>query len=332
MALISSFIAAVDRPSRSVRAAVGYLHNRLTAIQPGPDGRRRRESGEVVVPARAASFVKGSAAGLGPVTVAYEQQGTGEPLVLLHGVGHHRQAWDAVVPLLAGQRQTITMDLPGFGESPDLDPAVPRDLPTAVAWLGAVLAELGLERPHVVGHSLGGLIALRLGQAGLARSVTALAPAGFWTDAERRYTYTMLTAARQSVRLLPDTAMVRLARTATARSALAGTLYGRPDRCPPETLIADLRALRDATAFSATLRAGRARGLFTGDIPDVPVTIVWGTCDRILPPRQAARVQAMIPRARLVQLPDCGHIPMNDAPDLLARVILEATRSAPEEP
>ncbi|MER6013242.1 alpha/beta fold hydrolase [Streptomyces bluensis] len=331
MALISSFIAAVDRPGRSVRAAAGYLHDLLAAAPPGPESGRRRDSGGVAAPARTASFVMGSAAGLGPVTVAYEQQGTGEPLVLLHGVGHHRQAWDAIVPLLAGQRKTIAMDLPGFGESPDLDPTVSRDLPTAVAWLGAVFAELGMERPHVVGHSLGGLIALHLGQAGLARSVTALAPAGFWTDAERRHTYSMLAAARQSVRLLPDTAMVRLAHTAAARAALAGTLYGRPDRCPPETLVSDLRALRDATAFNATLRAGRAPGLFTGDIPDVPVTIVWGACDRILPPRQAARVLAMIPRARLVELPDCGHIPMNDAPDLVARIILEATPSASEE-
>lgn len=331
MTLISAFVAATDRPGRSVRAAAGYLYDRLIATQPEPEGGRWRENGEVVVPARTASFVKGRAAGLGPVTVAYEQQGTGEPLVLLHGVGHRRQAWDAIVPLLAGQRETIAMDLPGFGESPDLDPAVPRDLQTAVAWLGAVLAELGVERPHVVGHSLGGLLALRLGQAGLARSVTALAPAGFWTDAERRHTYAKLAVARHSVRLLPDTAMVRLAHTAAARTALAGTLYGRPDRCPTETLIADLRALRDATAFGATLRAGRAPGLFTGDIPDVPVTIVWGACDRILPPRQAARVQAMIPTARLVHLPDCGHIPMNDAPDLVARVILETTPSAPEE-
>ncbi|MPY47896.1 alpha/beta fold hydrolase [Streptomyces acidicola] len=331
MALISSFIAAVDRPGRSVRAAAGYLHDLLTATQPGPESGCPHDNGEVAAPRRAASFVKGSAPGLGAVTVAYEQQGTGEPLVLLHGVGHHRQAWDEIVPLLAGQRETIAMDLPGFGESPDLGPTVPRDLPTAVLWLGAVFAELGVERPHVVGHSLGGLIALNLGQAGLARSVTAVAPAGFWTDAERRHTYSMLAAARQSVRLLPDTAMVRLAHTAAARAALAGTLYGRPDRCPPETLISDLRALRDATAFNATLRAGRAPGLFTGDIPGVPVTIVWGTRDRILPPRQAARVQAMIPRARLVELPDCGHIPMNDAPDLVAHIILEATASAPVE-
>ncbi|MGW3203995.1 alpha/beta fold hydrolase [Streptomyces sp. NPDC001135] len=81
-------------------------------------------------------------------------------------------------------------------------------------------------------------------------------------------------------------------------------------------------------AFKATLRAGHAPGLFTGDIPDVPVPIAWGPRDRILPPRQAARVRAMIPQARLVPLPGCGHVPMLDAPELIAHTILKATQPA----
>ncbi|MFF8831263.1 alpha/beta fold hydrolase [Streptomyces sp. NPDC015131] len=130
------------------------------------------------------------------VTVAYERCGAGEPLVLLHGLGDDRRVWDGVVPLLPG-RETIALDLPGFGDSPPLDPAVPWDLDTAVAWLGVLFAGLRVERPHVAGHSLGGLIALCLGRAGLARTVTALAPAGFWTAAERRYAYAVLALSRQ---------------------------------------------------------------------------------------------------------------------------------------
>ncbi|PAZ17376.1 alpha/beta hydrolase [Streptomyces sp. SA15] len=293
-----------------------------------PAAVRDGERGRVVVEPRAPWFVEGRAADLGPVTVAYERQGTGEPVVLLHGLGCHRQAWDAVVPLLTGQREVIAMDLPGFGQSPDLDPGVPRDLETAVSWLGSVFTALGAERPHVVGHSLGGLIALRLGQAGIAGSVTALAPAGFWTPAERRYTYALLTAAHQGVRLLPDKALEVLVGTAPARAVLTGTLYGQAGLCPPHTVAAALRTLRDSTAFRATLRAGRAPNLFTGDIPDAPVTIAWGTHDRLLPPRQATRARAMIPGARLVPLPNCGHVPMLDAPELLAHVILRATAPA----
>ncbi|MER5218345.1 alpha/beta fold hydrolase [Streptomyces sp. NPDC002838] len=91
--------------------------------------------------------------------------------------------------------------MPRFGQSPDLDPGAPRELETAVAWLKAFLAELGAHRPHVAGHSLGGLIGLRVAQAGLARSVTALVPAGFWTPVERPYTYAVL--ARYGARLPP---------------------------------------------------------------------------------------------------------------------------------
>ncbi|MFD8544668.1 alpha/beta fold hydrolase [Streptomyces sp. NPDC059649] len=278
------------------------------------------------------SFVEARAQDLAPVTVACERQGHGEPLVLIHGLGHHRQAWRQVVPLLADDGQTITIDLPGFGHSPDLDPAVPRNLSTATAWLEAVFTALGVDTPHVVGHSLGGLIAFRLGQAGLARSVTALAPAGFWTETERRYAYAVPTAARQGVRFLPEATIDRLAGTAAGRTALIGTLYGRFESCDPKAAAAALRALRDSAAFTATLRAGRERGLFNGDIPDVPVSIAWGTNDHFLPPRQAARVKLMIPAARLVPLSGCGHVPMNDAPDLVARVILQATSTPADHP
>lgn len=326
MTWVSALFSAADRGRRAGRAVVALraLLDR-PVLRREPAATQDGERGQVVVEPRSAWFVQGRAADLGPVTVAYERQGTGEPVVLLHGLGCHRRAWDGVVPLLTGQREIIAMDLPGFGQSPDLDPGMPRDLETAVAWLGSVFTALDVARPHVVGHSLGGLIALRLGQAGLARSVTALAPAGFWTPAERRYAYALLAMAHQGVRLLPDKSLEGLVRTLPARAVLTGTLYGQSELCTPQAVADVLRTLRDSAAFRATLRAGRAPDLFTGDIPDVPVTIAWGTADRLLPPRQAARVRTMIPGAHLVPLPGCGHVPMLDAPELVARVILQAT-------
>lgn len=235
-----------------------------------------------------------------------------------------------MVPLLADGYETITLDLPGFGQSPELDPAAPRNLETAVTWPEALLAELGVERPHVAGHSLGGLTGLRMARAGLAHSVTALAPAGFWTGTERRYTYAVLNAARHGTRLLPKAAVARLAGSAAGRAAPTGTLYGHSDLPPPGETLAALKRLRSSQAFTATMRAGRAPDLFAGDIPDVPVTIAWGSRDRLLPPRQAVRAKARIPAARLVALPDCGHVPMADAPELVARVIRDARAARAE--
>ncbi|WP_245656077.1 alpha/beta fold hydrolase [Microtetraspora fusca] len=275
--------------------------------------------------ATATCFVEARPEGLPPITLAYERHGSGEPVVLLHGIGSHRQAWDPIVPLLMAEHTVITVDLPGFGDSPDLPRGLSRDLPTMVTELGAMFTALGLDLPHVAGHSLGGLIALRLAQAGLVRSVTALAPAGFWTEAERRYAFAVLSAARNIARL-PSWMVSRLAATPIGRAALTGTLYGRPDRCPPGEVVTSLAILRQSVAFNATLRAGRAPDLFVGDIPGVPVTIAWGSADRVLFARQAARAAATIPGAHMVWLPGCGHVPMNDAPALVARVILDATR------
>ncbi|MFC9468232.1 alpha/beta fold hydrolase [Streptomyces coelicoflavus] len=266
--------------------------------------------------------------GHGPqdITLAYDRVGTGEPLLLLHGIGHHRQAWDPVVDILATEREVIAVDLPGFGESSALPHGLPHDLSTTNAVLGAFCAALGLDRPHVAGNSLGGLLALELGRRKLVRSVTALSPAGFWTQAERRYAFGLLTGMRRTARALPLPLVERLSRTAAGRTALTSTIYARPGRRSPEAVVAETLALAHAEGFTETLRAGRSV-LFTDDVPGIPVTVAWGGRDRLLLPRQGIRAKRTVPHARLVRLPGCGHVPMNDDPALVARVVLDGSRA-----
>lgn len=271
------------------------------------------------------SFEVPSARGPLPVTVAYARVGRGEPLLLLHGIGHHRQAWDPVVDILATEREVIAVDLPGFGASPALPEGLPYDLPTTTAVLTALCENLGLDRPHVAGNSLGGLIALELGREKAVRSVTALSPAGFWSPSERRYAFSVLVTMRRIARGMPLSLVERLSRSAAGRTALTSTIYARPGRRAPEAVVAETLALSGAPGFKATLRAGAAVR-FTADVPEVPVTIGWGTQDRILLRRQGVRAKQTIPRARLVRLPRCGHCPMNDDPGLVARVILDGSR------
>ncbi len=272
------------------------------------------------------SFTAPTAHGPREITLAYARVGTGEPLVLLHGIGHHRQAWDPVVDILATERDVIAVDLPGFGASSALPPGLPHDLPTTSAVLGAFCAALGLDRPHVAGNSLGGLLALELGRENLVRSVTALSPAGFWTQAERHYAFGVLMGMRRTARSLPLPLVERLSRTAVGRTALTSTIYARPGRRSPDAVVAETLALSHAQGFSETLRAGRSV-LFTDDVPGVPVTVAWGDRDRLLLPRQGIRAKRAIPRARLVRLPGCGHVPMNDDPALVARVLLDGSRA-----
>nr|WSY56642.1 alpha/beta hydrolase [Streptomyces sp. NBC_00886] len=271
------------------------------------------------------SFPVPSPHGPRTVTVSYARVGSGEPLLLLHGIGHHRQAWDPVVDILATERDVIAVDLPGFGASPALPDGLTYDLPTTAAVFRAFCEAMGLERPHVAGNSLGGLMALELGREKVVRSVTALSPAGFWSQAERRYAFGVLLTMRQIARRMPLPMVEKLARSAAGRTALTSTIYARPGRRSPEAVVAETLALVNAPGFDDTLRAGTSVR-FTDDIPGIPVTVAWGTQDRLLLRRQGVRAKQLIPRSRLVRLPGCGHCPMNDDPALVARVILDGSR------
>ncbi|WP_329015238.1 alpha/beta fold hydrolase [Streptomyces sp. NBC_00690] len=270
------------------------------------------------------SFSVASPQGSRKLSVSYERAGAGEPLLLLHGIGHHWQAWEPVMGVLAAERDVIAVDLPGFGISPPLAGGISYDLPTIGAVLGSFCTALAIEQPHVAGNSLGGLLALELGRGKIARSVTALSPAGFWNETERRYAFGTLKAMRSAARALPLPMIEGLSKTAAGRTALTGTIYARPGRRSPDAVVAETLALREATGFQQTLAAGGGVR-FTDDVPDVPVTIAWGTRDRLLLRRQGVRAKGIIPGARLVRLPGCGHVPMNDDPALVARVLLDGS-------
>ncbi|MFE2560400.1 alpha/beta fold hydrolase [Streptomyces sp. NPDC059352] len=276
------------------------------------------------MPARIA-FTFRTTSGPRTTSMAYERRGAGEPLLLLHGIGHHWQAWEPVLDILAAERDVIAVDLPGFGASDGLPKGCAYDLSTVAPVLGAFCQAVGFARPHVAGNSLGGLLALELGRQELVRSVTALSPAGFWSEGERRYAFGTLRAMRGAALSMPVPVIERLSRTPVGRTVLTSTIYARPGRRSPEAVVAETLALREASGFHQTLAAGRDV-LFREDVPGVPVTVAWGTRDRLLLRRQGVRAKHALPGARLVRLPGCGHVPMNDDPALVARVILDGSR------
>lgn len=248
----------------------------------------------------------------------------------MHGIGHRWQAWEPVIDVLAKERDVIAVDLPGFGASPPLPPGTRYDIDSVITVLAEFLDGLGLDRPHVAGNSLGGLFALEAADRGLARSATALSPAGFYSPMELRYAAFVLRACRLGAGV-PESAVRRIANRPLGRKLMFGVIYGRPDLIGIDTLIADAAALRGAAGFEPTLRAGRGV-TFQGKVQDVPVTIAWGTHDRLLRSRQAIRAQRTLPHARFVWLEGCGHVPMADDPELVARVLLEGSAADPPAP
>ena len=255
------------------------------------------------------------------MSLSHERRGQGEPLVLVHGIGSQWQMWAPVLDAVAASRDAIAVDLPGFGESPRLDePPTPERLAEAVAEL---LDALGLETAHVAGNSLGGGIALELGRLGRARSVCGLSPVGFQRGPERIYTYASMRAMAAFTRKRRR-AQRALEHSHPGRILAGGQIFGRPWAVPPAALEHATASIRHAPGFDPALPRAVRWDWTAGDLP-VPVTIAWGTRDRLLLPHQALRARRLMPSARLVWLTGCGHIPMWDDHGQVADALLRAS-------
>jgi pimeloyl-ACP methyl ester carboxylesterase len=255
------------------------------------------------------------------ISINYRRSGEGPTLVLLHGVGHHWQGWRPVIEKLGGRFDVIACDSPGFGASPPLPSAME---PTITSYADAFewfLAELGLERPHLAGNSMGGAIGLELARRRAVSSVTAFSPAGFWTAPERRFCQVSL-AALANVPQAARPALEAAARTRAGRVALFSQTFGYPTRLPAEEAVATLRDAWASPAFAGALRA------FDGysferpeELRNASLTIAWGARDRLLPYRlQAPRARAMLPWATHLTL-GAGHVPYYDDPAAVAAAI-----------
>jgi pimeloyl-ACP methyl ester carboxylesterase len=262
------------------------------------------------------------------LSINYHREGEGPPLILLHGVGHHWQAWQPVIELLADDFDVIACDSPGFGRSAPLSAGIEPTIPAYADAFEWFFAELGLERPHVAGNSMGGAIALELARGRAVSSVSAFSPAGFWTNAERRYCQASLgTLGSMPAGMRP--ALERLARTRAGRVALFRQTFGYPTRLPAQEAVATLRDAWAAPALAATLEAFDKYSFSAAEqLRNTPVTIAWGKRDRLLPYRlQAPRARAMLPWATHVTL-GAGHVPFFDDPAAAAEVIRARARSA----
>jgi pimeloyl-ACP methyl ester carboxylesterase len=256
------------------------------------------------------------------VQLSHHRVGSGEPVVLVHGVGSFWQAWKPVVEAMRGERDVIAVDLPGFGGSPTLPIGV---VPDARALAGAVadfLTELGIENPVVGGNSLGGWVALELARRGRARAVVGVSPAGFATRLESALARAQLRASWHGAK--QPAIGEQLLRRPRGRVLALGGLMGKPKQIPAAEAIAATRNLAASVGFDATVNTITKDRFTGGDEVGVPVTLVWGTRDMILFPWQARRALRELPRARLVPLPGAGHVPMWDDPEAIARELLAA--------
>jgi pimeloyl-ACP methyl ester carboxylesterase len=247
--------------------------------------------------------------------------------VLIHGIGSRWQMWAPVMGALSEQYDVIALDLPGFGGSAMPAPGTPPGVEPLTTLVEQFLTGVGVQQPHVAGNSLGGLIALELARRGTARSSTAISPAGFASPLEMALAHASLWLGVRAARLAASRADRLLNRPGARRLALRQVIE-HPERMSAADAAASVRALAGAPWFDATLPSLRAREFSRGDQIQAPVTVAWGEHDRLLLPRQARRAATAIPRARMVTLRGCGHVPTYDDAGQVAQVILESASRA----
>lgn len=248
--------------------------------------------------------------------LAYDRCGAGPTLVLLHPLGADRHVWGPVTARLAGERDVIAIDLPGFGESPILAGGKSPTPAALAAAVGDFLDALDLpDGYHVAGNSLGGWLALELAVAGRVKSVTAIAPAGLWPQPLTPKRGVARSLARAVMPVLP--ALVRS--SAGRRAVLAGTV-AKTDGVPPQDALRLLRAYATAPGFEAANDAMRADRFTALEHIRVPVLLVWPDRDRLV-----ARPPYLPPNVRSVTLRDAGHVPVWDQPAEVAKLLLRGS-------
>lgn len=251
------------------------------------------------------------------MAIAYSRAGSGPALVLVHGLGGSRRIWNPVVDRLAVERDVVAVDMPGFGESAVLPDGVPPTPTNLGAAIGDLCAELGLDGFHIAGNSLGAWAALELAKTGKAATVCAISPAGLWRSAlgPRRFN-----AHAFAHRLGP--LFSGLLASPSMRARFLRTTVGHPERLSAAEGRALIRDWLAAPGYDAANAEMRSHVFENPELVRVPTTIAWGTLDQLVKP---PRPERMPPGTTYVELAGVGHTPTWDDPELITRLLLDAS-------
>ncbi len=252
------------------------------------------------------------------------RRGSGEPVLLLHPFSLTHHVWRGVVDQLSDSYEVLAPTMPGHCGGP---PLRAREVSAAAIADGVerIIDDAGWRTCHIVGNSLGGWVGLELARRGRARTVTAIAPAGGW----RRWSYAEFRVGAIFLAMYPVLLIGRL----VGRRGWIRPVVNRMLRIVSHDITAltedDVDAIFRATTrcpcylpmIAAALRHGPITGL---DEVRCPVRLVLADRDRLIPPRRYSSLFVDgLAGVDAVTLSGVGHVPMLEAPDLVADTIRE---------
>lgn len=251
----------------------------------------------------------------GDITLNYETEGSGTPLVLTHGLGDTLHFWDPVAPALASHHALLRWDVRGFGDSDK--PPGPYSAAQFAADLARLLDALGIDRIHLGGISMGGVIGQR-----------------FALDFPDRLRSLILCSTSSEIAAQATANWRRLADTIEQRGFGSGARDASRSFAEsfvvshPEVVAAAGRqtADNDPLAYAAAARAMSDYG-WTAELARVrvPVLILQGLADRLTPPGGSVKMSRALPAARLLMFADTGHSLPVERPERFAAAVLGFT-------
>lgn len=242
------------------------------------------------------------------IRLAYERRGTGAPLVLLHGYPLDHHLWEDVASLLVDTFDLIIPDLRGFGESSTVDSFYTmEDIASDIA---ALLDHLEIQKAAIVGHSMGGYVALAFARLYPERvSGLGLVSSHVLADAPDRKEGRYKSAAEVADKGI-GSVVAAMTPKFTSNPELQQFARESMERQQPAAYIGALKAMAervDSTPLFSSLQ--------------IPVVLVHGDADQLIPIDRAREVKAALPNAYLVEINGAGHMPMMEDPQKTAEAL-----------
>lgn len=253
------------------------------------------------------------------INLYYEVAGQGDPVVFIHGLGSSARDWEYQVPFFAPRYRVVVFDVRGHGRSDK--PTGPYSVPLFAQDAAALIRALEAAPAHVVGISMGGMIALQLAvdEPALVRSLVVV----------NSGPELVVRTFRERLMILQRFLIVRLLRMRKMGEVLSQRLFPRPDQAPLRQMFVERWAENDPRAYREAMRAlvGWSVADRLGDIR-CPTLVIASDQDYTPVSAKEAYV-ARMPNARLVVIPDAHHAVTVERPEEFNQALLDFLAQQP---